>query len=180
MSKNMKNIFISTAHQKVLKFLCNYPTSRFYDRELARKVKNVSRASVNNVLRDLAKANLIKRTQEGKQVYSSLNFDHPLVRKFKSFLNILTLFPFLEDLKRITNKIILYGSMVDGSNKEDSDIDILVVSDEPFGEIQKIIDKHKLKGRLQLVTKTKAEYLTLKDKEPVFYEEVHRGIIYHE
>jgi len=176
----MKNIFISTAHQKVLEFLCDHPAGRFYDRELARKVKSVSLASVNNVLRDLAKVNLIKRKQEGKQVYSSLNFDHPLVQRLKAFLNILALFPFLENLKRITDKIILYGSIVDGSNKEDSDIDILVVSDEPFGEIQRIIDKHKLEGKLQLVTKTKAEYLALKDKEPVFYEEVHRGLIYHE
>lgn len=179
MSKDMKNIFISTAHQRVLEFLCDHPTGRFYDRELARKVKNVSRASVNNVLRDLSKANLIRRKREGKQVYNSLNLDHPLVRKFKSFLNILKMFPFLEDLKSVTDKIILYGSIVDGSNKEDSDIDVFVVSDEPFGKIQKIVDRYKLESRLQLVIKTKAEYLTLKDKEPVFYEEVHRGIIYH-
>ena len=176
----MEDIFISTAHQKVLAFLCEHPTSRFYDRELARAIKDVSLPSVNNVLKDLARANLISRTQEGRQVYNTLNLDHPLVRRFKTFLNILNLFPFLEDLKGVVDKIILYGSVVDGSNKEDSDIDILVVSDKPVGEIQKILEKHKMEDKIQLVNKTNAEYLALKEREPVFYDEVHRGIIYYE
>jgi len=176
----MKNIFVSTAHQKVLQFLCRHPTSRFYDRELAKAIKDVSLPSVNNVLKELAQMNFVKRSREGKQVYNILNFEHPLVRQFKVFLNILSLFPFLEDLKSVVDKIILYGSVVEGSNREESDIDILVVSDRPAEEIQGVSEKHRLDDRVQLVIKTKAEYLTLRDREPVFYEEVHRGIVYYE
>lgn len=61
----MKNIFISTTYQKVLEFLCEHPTSRFYDRELAKAIKDVSLPSVNNVLRDLAKTNIVERNREG-------------------------------------------------------------------------------------------------------------------
>ncbi|MDD2890633.1 MAG: nucleotidyltransferase domain-containing protein [bacterium] len=175
----MKNIFISTAHQKVLRFLCEHPTSRFYDRELAKAIKNVSLSSVNNVLKDLAKNGFIERYPEGKQTYNTLNFKHPLVRYFKVFLNILKFFPLLEDLKSVVDKIIIYGSVVDGSDREDSDIDILVVSDRPAGEIQRVLEKHKLEEKVQLVIKTKAKYLILKEKEPVFYDEVHRGIVYY-
>ena len=83
-------------------------------------------------------------------------------------------------MKGVVDKIILYGSVVDWSNREDSDIDLLVVSDTPTGETQKLLEKHKLEDKIQLVNKTNAEYLALKDKEPVFYDEVHRGIIYYE
>ena len=179
MSKKI-DIFISTAHQKVLRFLCEHPTSRFYDRELARAIKDVSLPSVNNVLKDLSKANLVNRIQEGRQIYNTLNFEYPLIRRFKAFLNIHNLFPFLEDLKSVVDKIILYGSVAEGSNREESDIDILVVSDESIGKIQKVLEKYKMEERVQLVIKRKVEYLTLKDKEPVFYDEVHRGIIYYE
>ncbi|MEA3432106.1 MAG: nucleotidyltransferase domain-containing protein [candidate division WOR-3 bacterium] len=175
-----KNIFISTAHQKVLEFLCEHPTSRFYDRELARSIKGVSLASVNNVLKDLAKVNFVKRKQEGRQVYSTLNLDHPLIRRFRVFLNFLNLLPFLEDLKKAVDKIIIYGSVTEGSNLEESDIDILVVSDRPFEVIQRVLEKHKMEEKVQLIVKTKAEYLGLKKKEPVFYEEVHRGMVYYE
>lgn len=177
---NSINVFSSTAHQKVLGFLCRHPTSRFYDRELAREIKDVSLASVNNVLRDLAKMKFVGRKREGKQVYNTLNYGHPLVRRFKVFINILDLFSFLESLKDLVDKIILYGSVVDGTNKEDSDIDILVVSDKPFNKVQKILGKYKLEDKVQCVIKTKAEYLSLKKKEPVFYDEVHRGIVYYE
>ena len=176
----MKNIFISTTYQKVLEFLCEHPTSRFYDRELAKAIKDVSLPSVNNVLRDLAKTNIVERNREGRQVYNTLNQKHPLIRQFKVFLNILNLYPFLEELKKVADKIIVYGSVVDGSNIEESDIDIFIVSDKPKADSQEILDKHKLGDRVQLVIKTKAEYLSLKDREPIFYEEIHRGIIYYE
>lgn len=174
------DIFISTVYQKVLKFLCEHPTSRFYDRQLAGSIEDISVASVNNVLRDLMRIGLVERDREGRQVYNTLNLNHPLVRQFKCFLNALNLFPFFEDLKRISDKIVLYGSAAKGSNTEKSDIDILVVSDSPPGEIQRVVEKHGLEERVQLVIKTRAEYLALKSREPVFYEQVHRGTVYHE
>jgi len=176
----MKEIFISTIHQRVLTFLCEHPTGRFYDRELARLILGVGKTQVNKILKGLDKAGLVHRKREGKHIYNTLNFDHPLVRRFKVFLNILNLFPFLEDLRKVVDKIILYGSSTEGSNKEDSDIDILVVSERSTGDIQRILKKYGLEEKVQLVLKTRAEYLALKEKEPVFYDEVHRGIVYYE
>jgi len=180
LSLPMKEIFISAIHQKVLAFLCEHPTGRFYDRELARSISGVGKTQVNKILKDLNRVDLIHRKREGKHIYNSLNFEHPLIRRFKAFLNILDLFPFLEDLRKVVDKIVLYGSVTDGSNREESDVDILVVTERPAGEIQKILEKHGLEEKVQLVLKTRVEYLALKGNEPVFYDEVHRGIVYYE
>ncbi len=180
MSKIIDEVFISDAGQKVLAFFCQNPSAVLHDSEVARQIKNLSLASVNNTLRKLALAGLLERKREGRQIYNKLNSKHSLVRHYKSFLNILRLYPILEEFKKETEKIILFGSYFEGTNIEESDIDVFLLTNSAPRKIQRIIAKFNLSDKLKPVIKTSAQYLKLKRKESVFFEEISRGIVYYE
>ncbi|MBT9132275.1 MAG: hypothetical protein DDT32_01755 [Syntrophomonadaceae bacterium] len=180
MSKIIEGIFISDTRQKVLSFFCRNPSISIHDSEVSRRIKDISLASVNNALRKLSEAGLIERKQEGQQMYNKLNFSHPLVKHYRKFLNTLNLYPALEEFKKEVNKIILFGSYFEGTNTEDSDIDLFLVTDSPASKIQRIVNKFNLNDKLKPVIRTSVQYLKLKKEEPVFFEEINRGVIYYE
>ncbi len=180
MYKIIDKVFISDAAQKVLVFFCQNPSTILHDSAVARRIKNLSLASVNNALRKLAAADLLERKQEGRQIYNKLNSKHSLVRHYKSFLNILHLYPVLEEFKKKAEKIILFGSYFEGTNTEESDIDVFLLTNFAPRKIQQIIDKFNLSDKLKPVIKTSAQYLKLKKEKSVFFEEISRGIVYYE
>ena len=180
MSKIIEKVFVSDTRQKVLSFFCQNPSVSIHDSEVSRRIKDLSLASVNNALRKLAEAGLTERRREGRQIYNKLNLRHPLVKHYRVFLNTLHLYPVLEELKKEVNKIILFGSYFEGTNAEDSDIDLFLITDSPPSKIQRIVNKFNLDDKLKPVIRTPAQYLRLKKEEPVFFEEVNRGIIYYE
>ena len=180
MSKIIERIFISDARQKVLNFFCQNPSISIHDSEVSRRIKDLSLASVNNALRKLSEAGLIERKQEGQQMYNKLNLKHPLIKQYRRFLNILYLYPVLEEFKKEAKKIILFGSYFEGTNTEDSDIDVFLITDSPVSKIQRIVNKFNLDDKLKPVIRSSVEYLRLKKEEPVFFEEINRGVIYYE
>lgn len=180
MSKIIKEIFVSDAWQKVLSFFCQNPSISIHDSEISRRIKDLSLASVNNALRGLSESGLIERRREGRQMYNKLNLKHSLLKHCRVFLNILYLYPVLEEFKEEAKKIILFGSYFEGTNTEDSDIDVFLVTDSPAFKIQRIVSKFNLSNKLKPVIRTSAQYLKLKKEEPVFFEEINRGIIYYE
>ncbi|MFH1223350.1 MAG: hypothetical protein V1647_03285, partial [Pseudomonadota bacterium] len=82
MSKKIEDIFISTAAQKVLRFLSQNHDSVLYDSEIQRTLSTLSRASVNNSLRDLNKAGVTERVKKGLVSMNRL-YDTPEMRIFK-------------------------------------------------------------------------------------------------
>ena len=180
MSKIIDKVFISDAVQRVLVFFSQNPSAVLHDSEVARRIKNLSLASVNNALRKLALAGLLERKREGRQIYNKLNSKHSLVRHYKSFLNILHLYPVLEKFKNESEKIILFGSYFEGNDIEESDIDVFIVTNSAPRKIQQIINKFSLDDKLKPIIKTPAQYLKLKKEEPIFFEEINRGTIYYE
>ena len=113
-------------------------------------------------------------------MYNKLNLKHPLIKQYRRFLNILYLYPVLEEFKKEAKKIILFGSYFEGTNTEDSDIDVFLITDSPVSKIQRIVNKFNLDDKLKPVIRSSVEYLRLKKEEPVFFEEINRGVVYYE
>ena len=67
MSKIIDEVFVPDATQRVLTFFCQNPSASLHDSAVARRIKNLSLASVNNALRKLAAADLLERKREGRQ-----------------------------------------------------------------------------------------------------------------
>lgn len=171
--KKLTNLFISTAEQKILNFLAQNSGKSFFDKEVAQKTR-LSRGATNKALRDLAKSGLFIKEKKGRMNFYQANINNPLVKEFKVLRNVIQLFPLVKKLKRVSEKIILFGSASRGENYKDSDIDLFVLTHNKE-EVKKIIRKSKRK-LLQLIIKNPTEFVALEKRDPIFYQETTRGI----
>jgi len=170
-----RDFLIKTAHQKMLSFLAAHAGKTFHERELVRKT-GIGAGSANRVLNELFKAGIIKRERRGKMYLYSLNENNPTVRQFKVLNMILSLDPLIEKLKPWTNTSILFGSSSQGTDDNESDVDLLIVTSAEE-KVRKMVDKFKFPREIRIVFKSLTEWLELESQDQVFYNEVSRGII---
>ena len=175
-----KNYFISTNHQKVLSFLTKFSDQEFYEREIARRI-GISSGSANQVLNDLYQAQLVKRKQRGKMYFYSINKDNALFRPFKILNNIIILAPLIEELKKVTQKIILYGSCARGEDTSESDVDLFILSDQKDKVFRIITQYSPGKGfesiKIQPIIQSPQEAMAHENKDKEFYSLIREGIV---
>jgi predicted nucleotidyltransferase len=160
---------------KVLGLFLRNPSARLYGGEVAQET-GLSKAGAHFALRDLYRAGFLTQEPRGRVHFYSLVSGNPLVRQLKVLSNIVGLGPMVEDLKKHSVKIILYGSAATGENTEESDRDLLVLTREKK-EIEKRIEKYVLKNRIQPVIHTPQEWAALDAENRVFVEQVSRGVV---
>jgi predicted nucleotidyltransferase len=140
------------------------------------KATGISRAGANLALKQLVKDNLVKAEKRGRMSFYSIDLDNPLIRQLKVLLTLTLLEPTLKIIKEKSQKVIFFGSSAQGTNLEDSDIDLFVLSSTP-SEIAKTVSKSPLAERIQIVAKKPVDLASIKKNDPVFYEQVERGIV---
>lgn len=171
----LEKILFATNCQKILSFLIKNPDKEYFDREIS-KLTGVSRAGANFALRDLSKEGLVLRAKRGRMYFYKVPADNSLIKHLKISQNIVFLFHLIEKLKKISLKIIFYGSAAKGENTAESDIDIFIMARNPE-EIEKIIFKDRLREKIQYVIKTPNDFIKCKKENPSFYREIEDGII---
>jgi len=171
----IKKYLTVTSHQKVLSFLLNHPSRSYMEKEIVKATK-VSKSAVNEALKELAKDKLVLQEKKGRMSFYSVDLNDPVIRRLKCTENVSLLKPLVEQLKKISQKIILFGSFAEGTNIEESDIDLFVLSNQP-DIVQRIIQKSSLAEKIQPVIKKPAEFIGFDKKKPLFYQEIERGII---
>lgn len=169
---------VFTNHQKVLMYLLLRPGKSCYEREIARNAK-ISYGSANQVLNYLYKKGILRRETRGRMCFYSIELSNPYIKELKILYNMILLEPLVEKLKPHTHKVVLYGSWANGTDTENSDIDIFIVTS---GEekVRSIIDKfsysNKVGGRrIQAVIYGPEDLLKREEKERVFLSEVEKG-----
>ena len=171
---------IATNSQKVLSLLAKYPDQDYYEREISRRL-GISSGSANRALNELFSSGVIKRRQEGKMYFYSLAHSDAVSTAFKKIINILLIEPLTEKLKKISNRIVLYGSCALGADTSESDLDLFVVSNQKKEASNLISDFKFPKGygdiHIQSVVRTPIELLEGAGSECAFIEEVERGIV---
>lgn len=170
----IKNVIFSTNQQKILEFLLGMPEKYFYDRQIS-NLTGISRAGTNFALRDLAKIGIINKKTQGRMNFYYVTLDSEIIRQLKILKNILDLEKILKEIKRISNKIILYGSASQGKNLKESDYDLFIIS-EKRKEIEMICLKSKLGEKIKPVIVTTSELAKLKIENKIFIEKVNEGI----
>lgn len=173
-----RNLFIQTNSQKIVSFLSQHPGKSFFDKEIAQKT-GLSRGGTNEVLRCLSQENFVTLSKKGRMCFYSVNSSDPVIKCYKVLNNVLELEPLIEKIKSLVTKIILFGSSAQGTNTEESDIDLFILTNKPK-KVMKIIIDSSLSGRLQPIIKTSTEYAIMQKKESIFCEEIDRGIILFE
>lgn len=167
------DILSSKINQKILGFLCDHPNDSFYSSQITQKT-GLSIGGVNQALRLLKKNNLLKADKKGRMTFYQVDASSPIIRQFKVFRTILSLDPLVKKLQSFANKAVLFGSCAEGINTEDSDVDLLVVSNQK-DDVNNVLAKFKNKQKIQLILKSPQEYISLEKKEPVFFAEIEKG-----
>ncbi|MDD4358459.1 MAG: nucleotidyltransferase domain-containing protein [Candidatus Pacebacteria bacterium] len=175
MSKKVENILFSTSAQKILNFLCSEPEKQFTEKEIVQKT-DIKKSSVNLTAHFLLKNKLITGRKIGRTSLYGIDKNNAVIREIKILQNIISLMPIIENLKKHSQKIILFGSTSQGINTPKSDIDLFVQSNNPK-EIRKIINDSNLRNKIQLIVKTPEEMLRINKEKPLFFEEIKKGKI---
>ena len=170
---------IATINQKVLSLLAKFSDQEFYERQVARRL-GISFGSANRVLNDLYSTGAVTRRREGKMYFYSIDSSTAAVVEFKKMINIMLVEPLAEELKKMSNRIVLYGSCALGTDTSESDLDLFVVSNKKE-DVLDVINNFKFpRGyeniHIQSVIKTPVELLEGGESERTFMEEVDRGI----
>jgi predicted nucleotidyltransferase len=145
------------------------------EKEIARST-GVSRSGANVALKYLLKENLVRSARKGRMSFYYVDIDDPLIKQLKIVTSLLVIQPLVKKLQKKSQKIVLFGSVAQGTNIEESDIDLFVLTNTPK-ETLELANKSKLTEKVQLVAKKPVDLAALKKNDPVFYEEVERGIV---
>lgn len=170
----MNDTLTSTNAQKVLDFLIQNPGRQFLANEIEKAAK-ISRAGVNFSLRKLAKEKLVIREKKAKIYLYSVDHADPVIKQLKVLRAVTFLKPLLCKVKKLSEKIILFGSCARGENIPKSDIDLFILTNSQE-EVRGFIRKHNLNKKFQLIIRTPLKFVEMENKEPVFFEEISRGI----
>jgi len=171
---------ITTNNQKVLSLLAKFSDQEFYEREVARKL-GISSGSANRALNELFSSGVVRRRREGKMYFYSIDSSNAAITEFKRMINLMLVEPLVEELKKISNRIVLYGSCAQGTDTSESDVDLFVVSNNKDRVLEAVSNFKFPMGfediHIQAVVKTPVELLETKGPEQAFIEEVERGIV---
>jgi predicted nucleotidyltransferase len=171
---------IATSNQKVLSLLAKFSDQEFYERQVARRL-GISYGSANRALNELFSTGAVTRRHEGRMYFYSIDSSTAAVTEFKKVINLTLIEPLVEELKRISSRIVLYGSCALGTDTSESDLDLFVVSNSKEA-VSNAINNFKFpRGyeniHVQSVIKTPVELLEREEAEQAFIEEVERGIV---
>jgi predicted nucleotidyltransferase len=160
---------------RVLTHLARSRGKEYYQRELARSL-GMSLGGCHSALARLEEMGLVEKRESGKNVYYRISGSNPSVGFFKVFVSIQELHPLVERLKTLCRRIVLFGSCARGDDTLESDIDLLVVTEDTTAT-RRIIPSKAGGRQLKPVLVTPGELLLMKEKDPAFYEESGKGIV---
>jgi len=176
----LQHHIIATNGQKVLSLLAKFSDQEFYEREVVRRL-GISSGSANRALNELFSSGAVSRRQEGKMYFYSIDSSNAALTEFKKMVNLILIEPLVEELKKVSNRIVLYGSCAIGTDTSESDIDLFIVSNSKE-DVSNVIANFKFpRGfeniHIQSVIRTPVELLEGGESERPFIEEVDRGIV---
>jgi DNA-binding transcriptional ArsR family regulator len=176
----LQSYLIATVNQKVLSLLAKFSDQEFYEREVSRKL-GISAGSANRALNELYSDGAVTRRREGKMYFYSIDSSNVALIQFKKMVNLMLIELLVEELKKISSRIILYGSCALGTDNSDSDLDLFVVANSRE-DVSNVISGFTFpRGfeniHIQSVIRTPVELLERGESERTFMEEVERGIV---
>ena len=170
----------SSTRAELLGLFFNNPDDRFYLREIARHIGKDA-AGIKRELDNLGKIGLLAKEKRGVQKYYFANKNSPIFAEMKGLIFKTTgaqgaMKASLSRLKGVKTAFI-YGSYARGSEKEDSNINLMVVGPANITELNDMVMglEEKLKRDIDYLVFDEQEYLKRKDSKDPFIREVLKG-----
>lgn len=169
--------FITPTVMKVLEFFLGEPIKEYHEREVVRKT-GVSKGSAGKILKLLKSIDILTREERGRLAIYKLNLKEPTVRQFKVLVNTFALKALVDELKECSRKVVLLGSCSQGTDVKESDIDLLVITQEKE-RVRKILSEFNMNSERKVapITVDTSEFIRLKKEDKPLYENIERGII---
>jgi len=178
-SELLTKLFSST-RAELLSLFFNNPDSKFYLREIARHISKDA-AGIKRELDTLVKIGLLAREQRGVQKYYYADKNSPVFSEMKGLIFKTTgiqgsIKATLSRLKGVQLAFI-YGSYAKGSEKEDSNINIMVIGQVNITELNDMVMtlEEKLKREIDYLVFDEQEYRKRKDAKDPFIREIVKG-----
>jgi predicted nucleotidyltransferase len=155
------------AKERIIEFIVDNPSKKVKVRELAKLLK-ISPAYVSRTLKILVRHDIVKDNK--------VNLSNPYVRVLKIFFNIKKLID-KNTIRKLKKLEILgagiYGSWANGTNFEDSDLDIWIKTSKRLEEINIATTADEIRKALgtnvQILVLTPERIERLKKADPIFY-----------
>src|SRR3954453_15763855 len=131
---SIADALFSKTQQRVLALLFAHPDRSFFLREIIAQSGSGSGAAQRELAR-LVESGLVLHTRIGNQTHYRANRDAPIFSELRAIMlkTVGLAEPLRDALAPIADQIdlaFIYGSVVSGEDRADSDIDLLVVADD--------------------------------------------------
>ena len=168
------NLF-SKSSVRLLEALLKKPSAKTYERELSR-TSGVSIGSTNQNLKEFVRRGIVQRERKGKMYFYTVNLDNALVRQFKILFNVIELEPLIEEIKGRA-EMTLFGSCAEGTDTEESDIDLLILTEEKQ-KVREIVSKSgsKIDRKISPIVVNADDFMKLKKEDKPLYDRASKGI----
>jgi predicted nucleotidyltransferase/predicted transcriptional regulator with HTH domain len=170
----------SSTRAELLGLFFNNPDDRFYLREIARHIGKDA-AGIKRELDNLVKLGLLAREKRGVQKYYYVNKNSPVFSEMKGLIFKTTgaqgaMKASLSRLKGVKAAFI-YGSYAKGAEKEDSNINLMVIGQANITELNDMVMglEEKLKRDIDYLVFDEQEYRKRKDSKDPFIRELLKG-----
>ena len=170
----------SFLYNKNSMLVLSYLTKNIYEENTITSISKeleISVGSVHSILKKFEECGLVKTRTLGKNIIYNLEPNNPIIKPFRIFDNINSINGFVERLKPISRKIVLFGSCSRGEDTESSDIDIFVLTEVEKNKIFYELNKENLKRQINPIIVNTVEFMDLENNDKVFFEEIMKGII---
>ena len=164
--------------KKIIMLLADYPEKEFYSQEIADRVKG-SKASASGLLKVLSRRGVVFKKVKGRMKFYQINSKSPELKRLRINFSLEKINLFLPKLKKLSQKIILFGSASRGEQTSGSDIDLFILSRDK-DKIRAALKKISAGSRLKAIIKTPGEWSEMEITEPKFYQEIKNGIILYD
>jgi predicted nucleotidyltransferase len=167
--------FITPTLLRVLYVFHEKPMQELHEREVVRRA-GISKGSANMILRKLSEIDMLTRDKKGRMVFYSLNMENAVARQFKVLFNVYSLNELVNEIKKYCKKIILFGSCSEGTDTEESDVDLFILTNEKNKINPKVNSYQKAERRIAPVIVNSNEFVALRRKDRPLYDRILKGI----
>lgn len=168
-------LFNKKSAMKILVFFIDNPSGEFYETEIRKKLR-IAKASSIKWLKEMVNCEFLSTRTKGRIIFYRLKSDNVLIKELKRLKLVSSLIPELKEIRGV--EIYLYGSGARGEDREESDVDLLVIgkkSDELIEVIGRL--EKKLNRRVKISSFSQLEWSKMYRKDPAFYERVEKDKI---
>lgn len=130
------------------------------------------------MLRSFANLGLLLREKQGRMLFYRANMDNPLVRQLKILFTLLQLDDLIKQAKPSSHRIILFGSSAEGTDVKESDIDLLLLTNEK-SQLTDVVHEFNAKSqrRIAPIILDPQGFSKLRREDTALFDRISRGMI---